>query len=259
MSVDTESKIMLQPGKLFTLRFRELTLLSILFLCFGVGSSLGDVFHITVENWRFDADENNNTQVDTLTISQNDTIQWDWVEGFHTITSGLSSSPDDNPGELFDVPSDPDNTFFQFAYLDEGDFPYFCRPHEGLNMKGLIRVQVVSGIDDESHSGARLPGAFSLSQNYPNPFNPLTTITFQIQALENSPGEKSGVRQVSLDVYDTRGRKVRTLVRDALPPGERSVIWDGRGDSGEVLASGAYFYRLTVDERSVSRKMILAR
>jgi plastocyanin len=237
---------------------REVILLAIVLLAVRTGSSQAASHHITVENFRFDADDNNSTQVDTLSISVNDTVQWDWVEGFHTVTSGLSSNPRDNPGELFNAPSDAGNTTFRFVFMDEGDVAYFCIPHEGLNMKGVIRVLGGADIDDNSESGAKLPAAISLSQNYPNPFNPVTTITFQIAAADGSAGEVQETFGVTLDVYDMRGRKVRTLISDVLPAGQRSVVWDGRSNRGDVLGSGVYLYRLTVDDRTVSRKMVLA-
>jgi plastocyanin len=223
------------------------------------GTAGAAVHHITVENFRFDADDNNETQVDTLMISMQDTVQWDWIEGFHTITSGLSSDPGDDPGALFDVSINSGSPVFQYVFMDEGDVPYFCRPHEGLNMKGMIRVQSIIGIDDPAQSEAKLPSAFSLSQNYPNPFNPITTITFQVTQSADAPGGENGFHLVSLEVYNLRGKRVRTLVRGILPPGQRTVVWNGRDDHGEELGSGVYLYRLTVDGRSLSRRMVLAR
>ena len=96
---------------------------------------------IDVEDYRFDADNNNNTQIDTVTIAAGDTVQWNWVEGTHTVTDGLSSAPEDNPGMLFDAPVDSDNQTFSFEFTEPGTYPYFCREHELLEMKGIIEVQ----------------------------------------------------------------------------------------------------------------------
>jgi len=222
-------------------------------LLLWAGTGYGVVHFITVENPRFDVDDDDLTQIDTLSISVMDTVQWDWVEGFHTITSGLSSNPAHNPGDLFDVPSDPSNTIFQFAFTEAGDVPYFCIPHEFLDMKGVIRVLELTGIDGEmSENSSGLPRAFTLSQNYPNPFNPATTITFEIGAA----GEN---HRVSLEVFNLRGRKVITLLNEDLPGGRHSAVWDGVGQNGRTLGSGVYFYRLTVDDRSLSRRMLLSK
>lgn len=219
----------------------------------------GAIHFIDVENWRFDADNIDATQVDTLTVAVGDTVEWDWVAGFHTITSGASSNPEDNPGELFDEPSDANNPVFQYVFTVEGDVPYFCRPHEGLDMNGVIRVEGGAGIEDESGSSSRLPASFSLAQNYPNPFNPVTTIPFEITAGDAPSGDRVGLYAVSLEVYDIRGRKVNTLFQGYLPAGSHRVVWDGRGEDGESLSSGMYFYRLGVDSLTSTRRMVLLR
>jgi plastocyanin len=219
----------------------------------------GAIHFINVESFRFDADDNDATQVDTVTVSAGDTVEWDWVQGFHTITSGASSNPEDNPGDLFDASSDSDNPVFQFVFTVEGDVPYFCRPHEGLNMKGVIRVEGGSGIGDESGSSSNLPASFSLSQNHPNPFNPVTTISFDIAASEAPTGGETSLHTVSLEVYDVRGRKVTTLFHGSLPAGSHRVVWNGRGDAGESLGSGVYLYRLRVDAQTATMRMVLAR
>ena len=93
-----------------------------------------------------------------------------------------------------------------------------------------------------------LPDDFRLFANYPNPFNPETTIAFEL--------ERAG--QVTLSVYDMLGKKITDLFRGNQPAGEYSVAWDGRDARGQVVASGLYLYRLTLDDRqSQSRVMTL--
>jgi len=80
----------------------------------------------------------------------------------------------------------------------------------------------------------RLPSEIKLLQNYPNPFNPQTHIPFYI-----SPGPQA---EVTVTVYDITGRRVRTLIdRQPYVSGQHSALFEA-GD----LASGVYFYRLTV-------------
>ncbi len=62
---------------------------------------------------------------------------------------------------------------------------------------------------------------------------------------------------VNLSIYDASGALVRTLVNGVSEPGNKSVTWDRRDAAGRRVASGTYFYRLTVDGRSVSAKAIL--
>ncbi len=79
-----------------------------------------------------------------------------------------------------------------------------------------------------------------LLQNYPNPFNPETWIPYQLS--EDS--------LVSISIYDTTGRLVRTLSLGFQSAGfynsqGRAAYWDGRNALGERVASGIYFYQLT--------------
>ena len=75
------------------------------------------------------------------------------------------------------------------------------------------------------------------SSIHPNPFNARAIVTYSI--LTQGRG--------SLDIYDSAGRLVRTLVSGSMEPGQRSVAWDGRDNEGQGLASGTYFYSLTLD------------
>lgn len=103
----------------------------------------------------------------------------------------------------------------------------------------LIVVSVDSGIDE-------LPQEFQLDQNYPNPFNPETTIEYTVARRE----------LVRLTVYDSAGKKVKQLVDDIHSPGLYRVRWDGRGESGERVASGIYYYQLWTPASKSTRKSI---
>lgn len=95
-----------------------------------------------------------------------------------------------------------------------------------------------------------LPVALQLGQNYPNPFNPETTIPLHVTA-------HSGT--VRLDIYNTAGQHIRTLVDGVLSPGAQSVVWDGRDASGRAVSSGNYLYRATTGEGVFTRRMTLLR
>ena len=92
-----------------------------------------------------------------------------------------------------------------------------------------------------------IPLVTSLDGNYPNPFNPTTTIKFGLHE----------VQVVSLNVYNIKGEKVRTLVSGELEAGYHSIVWDGRDESGKPAASGVYFYKMKADKFLQTKKMIL--
>jgi len=89
---------------------------------------------------------------------------------------------------------------------------------------------------------------FTLHQNTPNPFNPRTVIRYELPT--------DGL-ETSLRVYDLRGSLVRTLVDGPQFAGTRTVTWNGRDDSGRMVSSGMYFYRLTVGTESKTKKLML--
>ena len=95
--------------------------------------------------------------------------------------------------------------------------------------------------------GEAAPMAMRLDQNMPNPFNPKTEIRFTLP----SAGE------VSLDVFDVEGRRVRTLAAGDHAAGEHRVTWNGRDDAGRSMSSGVYFYKLSGATDSQMKKMLL--
>ena len=94
-----------------------------------------------------------------------------------------------------------------------------------------------------------IPKRFVLYPNMPNPFNPLTNIVFDLPA----KGE------ISLKIYDVRGRQVTSLEDAVLPAGRYEYIWDGKNGSGRPVGSGVYFYRIVAGENTATRKMTLIR
>ena len=86
-----------------------------------------------------------------------------------------------------------------------------------------------------------------LEQNYPNPFNPMTTIRFKLE-------ERS---EVTLSVFDASGRLVRELANTQLEAGIHERMWDGADAHGNRVASGIYFYRLTMGSNVETKKMVL--
>ena len=86
------------------------------------------------------------------------------------------------------------------------------------------------------------PVSFELSQNYPNPFNPVTNLEFGISKLT----------YVSLKIYDMLGEEVATLVNSNLVPGTYKYSFNA-----SFLSSGIYYYKLSSNDYSVTRKMTL--
>ncbi len=88
-----------------------------------------------------------------------------------------------------------------------------------------------------------------LQQNFPNPFNPGTVIRFELPRR----------MQVSLKLYDARGRLMSTLYEGMAEPGLNPIVWNGTDDQGRSVASGIYFYTLETEEETTTRKLNLLR
>ncbi|MBC8403061.1 MAG: T9SS type A sorting domain-containing protein [Candidatus Marinimicrobia bacterium] len=87
-----------------------------------------------------------------------------------------------------------------------------------------------------------IANGFTLGKNYPNPFNPNTIIPFDIYQTND----------VKLTIYDITGREVQTLVNETLSPNHYEIEF-----GGSELATGSYFYRLSVGGKTITNMMTL--
>jgi photosystem II stability/assembly factor-like uncharacterized protein len=130
------------------------------------------------------------------------------------------------------------NTPHEYTFLDKNL----------VNGKYLYRLKQIDNDASFTYSKSvevnihHVPTMFSLAQNFPNPFNPSTTISFDLPA----------TTFVSLKVFDLIGREVTSIVSEEMPAGSYSRQWDGQN-----FPSGIYFYRLTTDSYTATKKLVL--
>ena len=127
----------------------------------------------------------------------------------------------------------------------------------------LIQAQGLHLTDATSQRGiiflehllaALTPKETTLLPNYPNPFNPETWIPYHL----------AHDADVTLTVYDTKGALVRRLDLGYQPAGyytdrTRAAYWNGHNESGELVASGVYFYQLRAEDYSAVRRMVIVK
>jgi len=97
-----------------------------------------------------------------------------------------------------------------------------------------------------------LPDNISAMLPFPQPANPEVWIPYQL-------GSDS---QVTIRIYDMRGRLVRTLDLGHKPMGfyttrDKAAHWNGRNEVGEQIASGIYFYNIQAGDFAATRKMVV--
>jgi hypothetical protein len=129
------------------------------------------------------------------------------------------------------------------------------QPDEGLNVYRIFAVYLGGRspvmladveVSDEEEVAPVL--ATELTGNHPNPFNPYTTINYTVL----------NATHVTIEIYNVRGQKIRTLVNETVEQGHHTVVWNGKCDNGTELGSGMYLYVMTAGEyRSVRRMTLL--
>ena len=110
-----------------------------------------------------------------------------------------------------------------------------------VDAKGQMRSV---GLHDEKVVSPEHP---KLYPAFPNPFNPSTTIRYDV----------SEPAQVVMKVYSITGQEARTLVHEPKVPGMYEVIWDGKDQQGRQMASGLYFYRISIGHFHAVQKAVL--
>lgn len=90
---------------------------------------------------------------------------------------------------------------------------------------------------------------FALGIGSPNPVQSETVIPFAVASASN----------VTIEIFDALGNKVKTLVNNFYAPGAHSAMWDGRDASGKEVTSGVYTYRMTAGSHSFTQKLVVVR
>jgi hypothetical protein len=162
------------------------------------------------------------------------------VEDVQITTNGIIVYPNANGNYSMEIAV---GTYSVTAYL-EG---YAEQTVEAVE---VIADQTTSGIDFNLEVVANdqdLPLVTKLVSAYPNPFNPQTTIKFELAQPQN----------VQLEIWNARGRKIRTLVNQNLKAGTHQLVWNGDDSHGAGVASGIYYCRLQTEQNTFTKKMML--
>lgn len=186
--------------------------------------------HATTEDWDGEDGEGGGWREGGVALDVSITRNGDNLE--YAVTAITEESHVDFSGVLEGVNADRVN-FFNDGRPNWGD------PGEGsmfVNSFTITEGEATSVEDDAVAS------SFSLDQNYPNPFNPTTNISFTLESAQD----------IHLAVYDVLGREIRTLESGRLSAGAHTIQFDASG-----LNSGIYLYRLSANDRTLTKRMTL--
>ena len=108
-------------------------------------------------------------------------------------------------------------------------------------LKIIISHGSEKGIEERHPSSSLRP--------YPNPFTGSMVISY------NLPVEE----RVNIEIYNSLGQRIKTLLGEKKPPGYHSLVWDGTDSSGRRVASGVYFCTLKAGNSVRIQKMLFLR
>lgn len=187
---------------------------------------------------------------DTLVAGSNADITWVALD-----SNGIASV-------MIEVTTDGTTSYDTLATGEPNDSSFTWVVPPTYSDQCQVRITALDGLSNESTASSPgyfhiVPGATGIVPRgtpprlslalYPNPFNPTLTLTYSVPA--------SGPVEVA--IFDVQGRRVATLVNEAVPAGEHSITWNGRDAKGAHAASGIYFVRLLHRGRTQVRKTVL--
>jgi carboxypeptidase T len=176
-----------------------------------------------------------------LQISTDNGSTWTSLSGRYTVTA--SGQPSYSGARRWVYESINLNAYvnktvkFRFTmYTDNGT------PGDGFYFDDFKIVNFTNTYTGITNTSGEVPSVYSLSNNYPNPFNPSTNIKFGIP--------KDGY--VTMKVFDIAGREISNIISGQMKAGQYEVNFNA-----ESLSSGVYFYRMTVNNFTETKSMII--
>ncbi len=206
--------------------------------------------------------------LNTLCIQDNMFYFWD-IEQNIDVASNFTYSPQDSVGCRKYITLRAGSNYTFRSYID-GSANQYQWHKDGIPIPGADNRSYVLNSVDTLDSGVYtyvvtnnianeltlysrsmrlkvlIPDKIILHQNYPNPFNQHTIIKYEISKEDD----------VTLEIFDMKGRKVATIVNERQKARWYEVNWNAQNDNGIPLSSGIYLYRIKVGYFKSVKKMI---
>ena len=191
--------------------------------------------------------------------TQSDFAEIQWITQSETEQAGFNilKSSSDNDADAVNVNSSiiaaankADGCEYSFTDIDvdfDNTYYYWLESvslDNNTKLYGPVSVTIERDKEDDTPDAEYID---MLSNVYPNPFNPETNIDFSIKATGN----------VTLEVYNLKGQRVKTLVNNTVEAGGHSITWYGDTDSGNNASTGVYFIKLQTSEYQQIKKVMM--
>ena len=214
---------------------------------FALGSSLNDKLHTF---WKMNDEGGNNDVFDysgndhnaTVCCGNNKTIEIvqtgiPWLSMLGSESGTLAAG--ETQSLLFNLNAEE---LLAGDYI--GKIILYPSHNEYISQNTTINLEVTENLSNLNDIN---PDKYVLQQNYPNPFNPITKIDYSLPS----------AIKVKINIYDIRGRKVKSLLNQFQESGFQSIQWDASNSLGEKVSSGMYFYMIETSDFKQTKKMIL--
>jgi len=168
-------------------------------------------------------------------------LSWAVHDAYDVAGFNLYRTQPDTKTELIKINAELINGESPYLYEDKGLTPGVTYSYtlEAVDFGGAVETYGPATAD----AGPALPTEFALTQNAPNPVEGITNFRFALPE----------TTEAELAVYDMAGRKVATVLDERLEAGEYTIPYE------VSLAPGVYVYRLTTENDTAARKLVVIR
>ncbi|MBN2828817.1 MAG: T9SS type A sorting domain-containing protein [Candidatus Cloacimonetes bacterium] len=229
-------------------------------------SSVGNVANLFIDDITYqntiDSDEILPIELTsfTATTTQQDLVRLDWITqsesgvcGYYIYRNSIDTLPTANAVSPLISPT---NTSSEHAYtftdteVENGTWYYWLQ-NLSLNgetqFHGPISIELNKEDDEDNPDIPEDQQSVGLQSVFPNPFNPSTSIAFYLES----------DHWVDIDVFNTKGQKVRSLESLYVNSGSHVTTWDGMDNNGKSVSSGVYTVRMIAGQSCTTKRVVL--
>lgn len=214
-----------------------------------VGSQNGNDFNMEISLLRFASMANENLALHLVLTESNIPEEWQDEEYLHYVErlmipneNGTSIDLVNNSTQTVNLDFTMDETWD----MDSCELVAFVQDNDTKEILQGIKLDL-NELTSSEENQVSVP-AFKLMGNYPNPFNPTTTISFSTAGSDC---------ETEVTIFNIKGQKIKSLLKDRLEAGNHNIVWDGRDDNENSSGSGIYLYQIKSGSETKSAKMIL--